>query len=296
LIGSGFDGLVVIDKPSGLTSRDVVNRAQGWFPPGTRLGHTGTLDPLATGVLVLCIGKATRLAEYVQRMSKVYYAGIVLGATSDTDDAVGQITPTLVSNLPTRDEVMQALAGFIGTVEQVPPAYSAAKVTGRRAYDLARRGNEFVLAPRLVTIHAMDVVTFVYPHLHVIVHCGKGTYIRSLARDLGARLGCGGYIASLRRTRVGCFTPEDAVSLNLEPLQARQRILPMAHAVRELPGITLDAALAKRLLHGQHIDSPIAIADVEAAVFDEADRLLAVADVTEGVLHVKKSLLGVHEV
>jgi tRNA pseudouridine55 synthase len=289
--GPGFDGLLVIDKPTGMTSRDVVNRAQRWFPLRTRIGHTGTLDPLATGVLVLGIGIATRLTEYVQRMSKAYSAGITLGAFSDTDDADGQITPTLDAIVPTETAVRQALAAFVGTIDQVPPAFSAAKVTGRRAYDLARKGEDVSLTPRPVTIHAIDFVTFAYPRLEIVVHCGKGTYIRSLARDLGRQLGCGGYITALRRTRVGCFHEADALPLDVEPAQARHRLRPIAHAVRELPRVTLVDAEAARLLHGQRIASPPGLTG-EVAVFDDAERLLAIAEACDGVLHANKVLVG----
>jgi len=288
----GFDGLLVIDKPSGMTSREVVNRAQRWFPLRTRIGHTGTLDPLATGVLVLCVGMATRLAEYVQRMTKVYRAGVTFGAVSDTDDADGHVTPMPAAKIPSAEDVRQALAGFVGTFEQAPPAYSAAKVTGRRAYDVARQGKEVSLTPRKVTIHAIDVVTFAYPHLDLVVRCGKGTYIRSLARDLGERLGCGGHIASLRRMQVGCFNEADALSLDVEPVQAHKRLMPAARAVNDLLEITLDEAAALRLLHGQRVRAPIPLASPEAAVFDDAGRLLAIAEVAEGLLHAKKVLVG----
>src|ERR1043166_4448316 len=182
-----FHGLLVVDKPGGITSRDAVDRAQRWFPKGTRIGHTGTLDPLATGVLVLCIGSATRLTEYVQRMAKTYRAGIVLGARSDTDDADGAITPVSDIRTPAAGEVQAALAAFVGNIAQVPPAFSAAKLGGRRAYDLARRGQDVSLAPRTVTIHGIDLLSYGFPQLEIEVRCGKGTYVRSLARDLGER-------------------------------------------------------------------------------------------------------------
>jgi tRNA pseudouridine55 synthase len=178
--------LLVIDKPAGMTSRAVVDHAQRWFPPRTRLGHTGTLDPLATGVLVLCVGAATRLAEYIQRMPKTYRAGIALGARSDTDDADGHITPVPDATPPGRAELVETLRGFVGTLDQVPPAFSAAHVDGRRAYDLARRGAEVSLTPRPVTIHVIDLERYEYPHLELNVACGKGTYIRSLARSAAA--------------------------------------------------------------------------------------------------------------
>ena len=291
-----FDGLLVIDKPLGMTSREVVNRAQRWFPLGTRIGHSGTLDPLATGVLVLCVGMGTRLTEYVQRMTKVYRAGVTVGAVSDTDDADGQITPSPAAKVPTTDNVLQALAGFVGTVGQVPPAYSAVKVMGRRAYDLARQGKKVSLAERPVTIYAIDVVTYAYPHLDIVVRCGKGTYIRSLAHALGERLGCGGYLSSLRRLQVGCFQETDALRVDVEPLQARASLLNVATAVTDLPKITLEGAAATRLLHGQRIQAPKFVSptecgiDTEAAVYDGTGRLLAIAQVGAGWLHAKKVL------
>src|SRR5262249_2168360 len=171
-----FHGVLVLDKPGGITSRAAVDRAQRWFPPGTRLGHTGTLDPLATGVLALCVGVATRLTEYGQRMNKPSRTGLLLGAQSDTDDADGTITPVAEAQAPQRAVVERALAGFIGEIEQVPPAYSAAKVTGRRAYDLARQGEEVVLQPRRVRIYGIDLLAYDYPRLELEVRCGKGTY------------------------------------------------------------------------------------------------------------------------
>src|SRR6266849_314652 len=200
-----FNGLLVVDKPSGMTSRDVVDRAARWFPRRTRLGHTGTLDPLATGILVLCVGAATRLTEYVQRMAKTYHAGLLLGVRSDTDDADGTVLPVVVDVPPSGTQVAEALRSFIGTIDQIPPADSAAKLTGRRAYALARRGEEVVLQPRAVQIHRIDIQQYEYPRLRLEVHCGNGTYIRSLARDLGIVLGCGAMIETLRRTQVGPF-------------------------------------------------------------------------------------------
>src|SRR5262249_9148806 len=235
---------------------------------------------------------ATRLTEYIQRMTKVYRAGVTFGAESDTDDADGQITPKPAARIPSAEDVRQALAGFVGTFEQIPPAYSAAKITGRRAYDAARQGREVSLSPRQVTIHAIDVTAFAYPDLELVVRCGKGTYIRSLARDLGKRLACGGYVACLRRLQVGCFNVAEALSLDGEPVQARMRLLPAACAVSELPSITLDEAAASRLLHGQRIRAPIPLAPAETAVFDEAGRLLAIAEVAEGLWHAKKVLVG----
>jgi tRNA pseudouridine55 synthase len=290
----GFDGLLVIDKPSGITSRDAVDRALAWFPRKTRIGHTGTLDPLASGVLVLCIGSATRLTEYVQAMGKTYRAGIVLGATSDTDDADGIITPHAVAVPPDRAKLEQELAAFVGKIEQVPPAYSAAKVTGRRAYALARAGKAFTLAPRLVAVHRIDISRYAYPHLEIVVRCGKGTYIRSLARDLGQRLDCGGYITMLRRLEVGSFTEGNAISLDASAVEAQERLLPPWRAVQDYPPLhLLDEDVAK-LRRGQRISRPDGLADDNPilAVADSADRTVAIVESIDDCLQPIKVLVG----
>ena len=244
---SAYHGLLVVDKPAGCTSRNVVDRALRWFPRRTRLGHTGTLDPLATGVLVLCAGVATRLAEYVQRMDKVYRAGILLGACSDTDDLEGTLTTSVIGQPPERETVGRCLQEFVGEIEQVPPEYSAAKVIGRRAYDLARRGEEVALEPRRVHIYSIDLLDYSFPRLEVEVRCGRGTYIRSLARDLGTRLGCGALIEALRRTRVGPFIVEDALGLDADAGTAQSRLQPLSAAVADLARVTLGPGEINRL-------------------------------------------------
>jgi tRNA pseudouridine55 synthase len=279
-------GLLVLDKPGGLTSRDVVDRAQRWFPPGTRIGHTGTLDPLATGVLVLCVGVATRLAEYVQLMDKTYRACLLLGAHSDSDDVDGKVEAVALAQPPEHERVAACLQEFVGEIEQVPPAHSAARVCGRRAYDLARRGQEVSLKPRRVRIKALNPVAYEYPRLEIVVRCGKGTYIRSLARDLGERLGCGALVEQLRRTRVGPFDVGDALSLEMNGTTALASLLPLSEAVAELPRITLGREDIHRLRQGQAVSlsdpsslASVSKAGVEVAVFDEGEALVAVAAV-----------------
>jgi tRNA pseudouridine55 synthase len=274
-----YHGLLVLDKPGGLTSRDAVDRAQRWFPGGTRLGHTGTLDPLATGVLVLCVGAATRLTEYVQRMEKVYRTTLALDRRSDTDDLDGVVEHVVFPGPhPDRAEVERCLQSFLGEIEQVPPAFSAAKVAGRRAYALARQGEEVALAPRRVRIHAIEVLAYEYPLLELRVRCGKGTYIRSLARDVGAKLGCAGMVTALRRTRVGPFTEAQAFRLDVDAATARAGLLPLSAAVADLPRVTLPDPDIVRLRQGQAV--PFARDDgAEVAVFDPAGNLVAVATV-----------------
>lgn len=276
-----FTGLLVLDKPGGVTSRDAVDVAQRWFPRGTRIGHTGTLDPLATGVLVLCLGAATRLAEYVQRMRKTYTSTFRLGATSATDDADGSVTER-AGTPPTIEAITAALAGFVGAIDQVPPAYSAAHVAGRRAYDLARSGQEVHLEARRVQVYGIDVTRYEFPWLDVTVHCGKGTYIRALARDLGERLGVGGLVQTLRRTRVGPFMVEAGLPLDATPDVARGRLRPLVAALAEVPQVTLGPGEVTRLRHGQRLrwDGP----EGEVAVLDAAGNLVALGTVAEGLL------------
>ncbi len=277
---AAIDGLLVVDKPSGMTSRTAVDTALRWFPRGTRLGHTGTLDPLATGLLVLCLGNATRLVEYVQKMGKTYRASFLLGARSDTDDADGNVVPVPGAAAPEAAEVLACLAAFLGTIEQVPPAYSAAKVGGKRAYDLARRGDEVSLRPRAVTISSIEILDYHYPHLDLQVRCGKGTYIRSLARDTGKRLGCGALVETLQRTRLGPFMVEEAVPWDADAESVRARLLPMERAVVELPRLFLSEADLWRLRRGQSV--PLAEApsrferEGETAIFDADGRLVAI--------------------
>lgn len=279
-----LNGLLVLDKPRGITSRAAVDRAQSWFPRGTRIGHTGTLDPLATGVLVLTIGVATRLSEYVQRMQKTYRTTIRLGARSDTDDADGVVTPVAGAVAPELEEVGCAISAFTGTIAQVPPAFSAAKVRGRRAYDMARGGEEVALRPRDVTIYRIDVLSYAWPDLELEVHCGKGTYIRSLARDLGERLGCGGHVIVLRRTSVGPFSAQQGLPLDTDPAAARARLLPVEMAVAELPALRLSPGSVRRLCQGQLLPRPAELARgaAEVAIFAaDTGRLCAVARVDE---------------
>ena len=294
-MSASVNGFLVVDKPGGITSRDAVDQALRWFPPRTRLGHTGTLDPLATGVLVLAVGAGTRLTEYVQRMEKTYRAGLRLGSTSDTDDADGTVRTVEVDKPPDREAVAKGLQTLIGAIEQVPPAFSAARVSGRRAYDLARRGEKVSLQARRVDVYAVDLIAYSYPKLGLEIRCGKGTYIRALARDLGERLGCGALVESLRRTRVGPFHATDGLSLDAEAPEARARLLPLAAAVSELPRVEVTAAEAARLRTGQALSLAPSLAGnaealTELAVFSPTGELVAVAsaDRTKGLLQPEK--------
>ena len=222
-----MNGFLVVDKPAGMTSRDVVNRAQFWFPRRTKIGHTGTLDPLATGVLVLCVGAATKLADRVQAMPKQYETRIRLGATSNTDDADGVIAESTATSIPTLASVEAALPAFVGNIQQLPPQFSALKVQGQRAYDLARRGTEVALPARPVRVDSIVMQRYEWPWVDLMIDCGKGTYIRSIARDLGAVLGVGGLVQTLRRTRVGPVAAEGGIKLDAPAHEAKAALLPV---------------------------------------------------------------------
>lgn len=287
-------GLLVLDKPLGLTSRDAVTRMQGLLPRGTKIGHTGTLDPLASGVLVLCLGQATRLTDHVQRREKVYRAGVCLGGRSTTDDAEGTVTWVTAPTAPTESVLRDTLQHFVGEIEQTPPDFSAAKVDGRRAYELARRGKDVDLAARRVNIYDLHVHHYEFPKLDIEVRCGKGTYIRSLARDLGERLGCGAYLESLRRTRVGSFHVEEAVTLEASKDEVRSMILPMHRAIDHLPRWTVDAETEKRFRQGQRLPLPEehhAIQPEELAVFTMNGLFVGVGDVNQQRRIVSPSLV-----
>jgi tRNA pseudouridine55 synthase len=226
MVSQSIEGFLVVDKPGGLTSRDAVNRIQRLLPRGTKIGHTGTLDPLATGVLVFCIGKATKFADRVQAMGKTYVTRIRLGATSTTDDADGDVTIRDVAPVG-EAAIRELLPAFTGTILQQPPAFSALKVDGRRAHDLARRGLEVALEPRPVTVLVIDLLHYAWPFLDLEIACGKGTYIRAIARDLGDRLGVGGLVLALRRTNVGPFTVEAGISLDTDRATVLDRLVPV---------------------------------------------------------------------
>lgn len=209
-------GVLNVHKPEGVTSRDVVNcvqRVTRQIARPLKLGHAGTLDPMATGVLLVCLGKATRLISILQASPKTYVAEFTLGQTSNTDDSTGEIQ---VSDWPSGEialaTIKAALQTFVGAIEQVPPQFSAVKVDGRRAYAKARRGEAMQLRAKTVQVHRIDILHYEWPRLALSIECGSGTYIRSIARDLGEALGCGGLMSALQRTRIGQFDIATAVS------------------------------------------------------------------------------------
>ncbi len=269
-------GLLNIHKPSGSTSRDVVNRVQR-LVRGVKVGHAGTLDPLATGVLVVALGPATRLVEYVQRMPKTYVGTFLLGRSSDTEDIEGNVVELPDPPQPTRLEIEAALPAFVGTIQQLPPAFSALKVHGQRAYALARRGEQVELQARPIAIHRLSVVRYEYPELELDVCCGSGTYIRSLGRDLARSLGTAAVMSALVRTAIGEFRLADALELDsLTPAACESNLLPPRLAVAQLPAARLSDDEVRRLANGLAISNRWGMEDAEIAALDGQGRLVAI--------------------
>lgn len=252
-----ISGILNIDKPLGQTSFDVVRRVRR----GTgerKVGHAGTLDPAATGVLLICLGQAVRVSEYLMDLSKVYRAAIRFGVSTDTYDSEGRVVATVATDMVSEAGLRQALERFVGIIQQVPPAYSAIKVGGRPAYKLARKGEAPALPPRLVEIYRIDLLDFAGPVAELEIECGKGTYIRSLAQDIGQEMGCGAYLESLARTRVGPFTLESAIGdEELEQALAggswQTLLLPIDYGLVGLPAVTLQIEDEQDVRHGQPV-------------------------------------------
>jgi tRNA pseudouridine55 synthase len=250
-----IDGVLVVDKPPGITSHDVVASARRALRE-SRIGHTGTLDPIATGVLPLAIGRATRLAQFLTASDKQYVARIQLGLTTDSYDVSGREL-TRGHAAPDREEVLAALATLRGSYLQAPPPYSAKRVGGKRAYDLARAERPVQPAAVPVTVRHLELVELAGDIVTVDVTCSAGFYVRSLAFELGQRLGVGGCLQGLRRTRSGEFAIEDAVTLEVlagNPAEAVTRVLPMERLLPRLPAVVVTAEGQTRISHGRVVE------------------------------------------
>lgn len=281
MIDKGFDlknaisGVLVIDKPVGMTSHDVVQIVRR----GTnirRAGHTGTLDPRASGVLVVLIGPAVRLSEYVSASDKRYQAVLQLGSSTDTYDSDGVVTSTKPVEI-TEEQFTEALKSFIGEIEQVPPPYSAVKVQGRKAYEMAREGEPVELAPRKIQVYNLELLEWAPPEAVIDVYCSSGTYVRSLANDLGEKLGCGAHLIGLRRTKSGRFTLRDAVSLRklgeaFDNGTWYQYLIPAAEALNDWPAVELTIEQVDAIRHGHRISgSPVGTSGMARGISQQGE-------------------------
>lgn len=280
-------GLLNVNKPAGRSSRDVVNVVQR-LAGKNKVGHAGTLDPLATGVLVLCLGPATRLIEYVQRMPKSYRGKFLLGRSSPTEDVEGEVTLLSGANIPTRAEIDRAAAALTGEIQQRPPAFSALKVGGKRAYDLARAGQQVELKPRAVTVYGLEVVEYSYPELTLDIRCSGGTYVRSLGRDLAESVGSAAVMSKLSRTAIGPFCVDSAVSLeSLTRENLTALMLPAIVAVAELPQVVVDQAQENEIANGRWITGdrlPSSQSGEYAAIRGDGTLLAILSDQEQGRL------------
>lgn len=276
-----LSGLLNVHKPEGWTSRDVVNRVQRLVRPA-KVGHAGTLDPLATGVLVVCIGSATRLISFVQDSAKRYRGRFRLGLASDTEDITGNVIVRSGAESIQRTDIEALLPEFTGVIQQRPPAFSALHVAGQRAYDLARAGQAVDLAPRPVRIDRIHLSAFAPPDFELEIACGSGTYVRSLGRDIGERLGCGAVMTALVREAVGAFELGSAIEadpLDRETIEAA--LAPCRTAIAHLPSVTIPNEAIHALRQGKPLAAPApegSAVGQQIAVLSESGDLLGIAE------------------
>ncbi len=290
-------GLLNIDKQAGVSSRLVVTQIEHALAP-LAVGHAGTLDPLATGVLVMGIGRATKLVDYLHRFSKTYVATFLLGRSSDTEDITGKVELLTDPKQPTRAEIEQALPQFIGSLMQQPPAFSALRVAGTRAYKLARKGRAVELPPRPVVVYRFEVLRYEYPELHVEIECGSGTYVRSLGRDLARAVGSEALMSQLRRTAIGPFAIATAIaSAQIQSDNLATWLQPSLLAVGNLPQVSLLPQQTEKLRScGVLFDLPPPTANepagFELAALAEDGRLFAILTPSRGDRWKVKTMLG----
>ena len=287
------NGIIVIDKPEGWTSMDVCAKLRGMYRE-KRVGHAGTLDPMATGVLPVFIGRATRAVEFADKGDKEYVAGLKLGIVTNTQDTSGEVLETRPVNV-TPEQLEDALAKFRGDIEQIPPMYSAIKINGKKLYELARKGKEVERKPRPVTIHALTVESQTAPDEYTIrVRCSKGTYVRTLCHDIGQALGCGGTMSSLRRTMAAGFDLSQSVSLEQvqDHPQREELLLRVDTYFSTYPAITVEASAEKKIRNGMTLVMP-QLAPGQYRVYGEDGSFLALCQAEQGKLVTVKSFFEV---
>ena len=289
-----MNGIILVDKPCGWTSHDVVGKLRGILRE-RRIGHSGTLDPMATGLLVVFAGRATRAVEFAEADSKEYIAGLRLGVSTDTQDTTGNVLNTC-ETLPSKDELIAAANGFLGEISQIPPMYSAIKINGKKLYELARRGEIVERSPRKVTISKLELLGEDKCDYILDIHCSKGTYIRTLCSDIGDKLGCGGCMSSLRRVKAGVFSITQAHTM--EQIQAAADlggldgiIIPVDTLFTDKPKLTVNEFEEKKLRNGNTIKTKSA--DGTYRVYSESGEFLLLAEVKDNLLKTVKSFFEV---
>lgn len=289
-----MNGIILVDKPQDWTSHDVVAKLRGVLHE-RRIGHSGTLDPLATGLLVVFVGRATRAVEFAEADSKEYLAGLRLGVSTDTQDITGNVIAKCDA-LPDEAAVRETLCRFIGDIEQIPPMYSAIKIGGKKLYELARRGESVERTPRKITVSSIDIVDKDGTDYILNISCSKGTYVRTLCNDIGDALGCGACMSSLRRTRAGAFSVDEAHSLeDIEAAALEDRlsdiILPVDALLAPFPKLTVSESAAKRLKNGNVIK--VSAEDGDYRVYSDSEEFLLLGRVEDGKLKTIKSFFEV---
>lgn len=290
-----MNGILLVDKPADWTSNDVVVKLKGVLHE-RRIGHSGTLDPMATGLLVVFVGRATRAVEFAEAHDKRYIAGLRLGLVTDTQDISGTVLEGRDADVSAA-ELRPALARFIGEQEQVPPMYSAIKVNGRRLYDIARSGGEVERKARKIKISRIDIVGRKNGDYLLDISCSKGTYIRALCNDIGAALGCGGCMSSLRRVAAGEFSVDSAHTLEeviaaAEEGEAESLLLPVDSLFKSLPTFEVDEPREKRIRNGSEIKTPY-LSDGEYRVYSKSGEFLMLGRVKDGKMRTVKSFFAV---
>ena len=286
-----MDGIVIVDKPQDWTSQDVVSKLRGVFQT-RRIGHGGTLDPMATGVLPVFVGRATRGVEFFEHAEKTYETVIRLGIHTDTEDITGEVLEEKEVNI-TEVQFLAVLENFRGEIQQIPPMYSAIKINGQKLCDLARKGREVERQPRTITIHRLECLEFTGLTARLLVHCSKGTYIRTLCKDIGEALGCGGCMESLRRVTAGEYTIEKAVPLRtlIESEDPGQYLLPVDSMFMAYPAVELTAKQEKCCRNG--VAFTCNLEEGTYRVYDQKGEFLALSHMVEGKLTTIKSFWAV---
>lgn len=287
------NGIIIVNKPAGWTSQDVAAKLRGVFHE-KRVGHGGTLDPMATGVLPVFVGRATRAVEFFEHADKEYIATLRLGTVTDTQDTTGNILETHPVSV-TKSELEAALSAFTGEIDQLPPMYSAIKVNGQKLYELARRGKEVERKPRRITIHELELLSGEGTDWSLRIHCSKGTYVRTLCADIGEHLGCGGCMASLMRTKAGAFELSQAHTMEklIAAENAEALLLPVDTLFAAYPAVTVNASAEKKLRNGAPVKAPTQ-PDGCCRVYSEQGEFLLLGRVTGGVLTTVKSFFEVN--